>query len=121
KIFPYLSNKQKLVTFNYNTANKLGITEEFVNVFRENPDLINHMDKDHGQVCQFLQLLSSNVDIDLFYNSITLETLLNVGRSSKFNIMDLEKVKIILKDGLLNYEFKYVEEFTGLASILDNY
>lgn len=121
KIFPYLSNKQKLVTFNYNTANKLGITEEFVNVFRENPDLINHMDKDHGQVCQFLQLLSSNVDIDLFYNSITLETLLNVGSSSKFNIMDLEKVKIILKDGLLNYEFKYVEEFTGLASILDNY
>lgn len=121
KIFPYLSSKQKLVTFNFDTVTELGIKEEFINIFRENATLINYMNTHYEQPLNFLKLLSTNDDIELFYSNIELSTLLNIRALSKSNIINLEKLKNILKDELPSYKFKYTSEFNHLGNILDNY
>lgn len=122
KIYPHLSNNQKLATFSYGAATSLGLTEEYISFFRANPSIINYMNNYVSKnTIDFLKLLSTKEDIDLYYNSLDLKSIFNASSLALPSELDLNSVKSLLVNKLPTYEFRYFGEFSGLANVLVNY
>ena len=122
KIYPHLSNNQKLATFNYDTATSLGLTEEYISFFRANPSVINYMNNYVSKnTINFLKLLTTSKDIDLYYSNLSLSSIFNASSLSLPSELDLNRVKSLLMNNLSTYGFRYLGEFSGLANALVNY
>ncbi len=121
KIIKCLSKKQKLVAFNYKNVVALGIEQDFIEIFRESPELINYMDNFNKNSLAFLSLLTEQEDIEKYYSNITIKTLLDVSNSKDFENLDKVKVKNILENGFPEYTFRYFNEFSEVANILTYY
>ncbi len=121
KIIKCLSKKQKLVAFNYKNVVALGIEQDFIEIFRESPELINYMDNFNKNSLAFLSLLTEQEDIEKYYSNITIKTLLDVSNSKDFEKLDKVKVKNILENELSEYTFRTLGEFDEFANILTYY
>ena len=121
KVIKCLSTKEKFVAFNYENIMNLGLESEFVEIFRDNPELINYMDTYHKEALNFLKLLKEEQDLELFYNNITVKTLLDLSSSKDFDAINMEKIKNILMEGLPAYTFRFFNEYSGVANILTHY
>ncbi len=118
KVINYLSKKQKLVAFNYEYVMQLGLEQEYIEAFREFPQLINIMNNysSHNETIDFLSLLKENGDINKFYDNINTETVLELARKEAFTKLDLEKIKNMIEGFNFNrtsyssYQYHYFSE-----------